>query len=179
MRFETERMILRPWEDTDCEELYKYAKDERVGPPAGWHPHTSVSDSLRVIRTILSAEGTYAVVLKESGLPVGSVGITRKGRGLDSAGKNEAELGCWIGFPYWGQGLIPEALRRLQEYCFTELGCTKLWYAFFEGNHKSERVMEKLGFEFVRSEPVTLFNGTETVNNFCSLTREKWKLSKQ
>ena len=41
MILETERLILRPWEETDAEECYKYAKDPRVGPISGWPVHTS------------------------------------------------------------------------------------------------------------------------------------------
>ena len=67
MIFETERLILRPWKDEDAEALYKYASDERVGPPAGWPPHTSVINSGEIICMVLSREGTYAVVLKENG----------------------------------------------------------------------------------------------------------------
>ena len=50
MIFETERLILRPWEESDAESLYEYAKDERVGPIAGWPVHTSVDDSREIIR---------------------------------------------------------------------------------------------------------------------------------
>ena len=39
---ETERLILRPWQESDAETLYTYARDPEVGPPAGWPPHTSV-----------------------------------------------------------------------------------------------------------------------------------------
>ena len=49
MILETERLILRPWEETDTEECYKYAKDSRVGPIAGWPVHTSEEDSRQVI----------------------------------------------------------------------------------------------------------------------------------
>ena len=50
--FETDRLILRPWEETDAESLYEYAKDERVGPIAGWPPHTSVENSREIIKTV-------------------------------------------------------------------------------------------------------------------------------
>ena len=64
MILETERLILRPWREDDAEELYKYASDPDVGPPAGWSPHTSVENSREIIRTVLSAPETYAVCLR-------------------------------------------------------------------------------------------------------------------
>ena len=45
MNLETERLILRPWGETDAEECYKYAKDPLVGPVAGWLVHTSVENT--------------------------------------------------------------------------------------------------------------------------------------
>lgn len=110
----TERLVLRPWQEPDAESLYKYAKDPAIGPVAGWPSHASVEDSLNIIRTVFSAPETYAVVLKETGEPVGSIGLLF-GKDSHVAGikADEAETGYWIGKPYWGQGLIPEAVRRL------------------------------------------------------------------
>ena len=82
----TERLILRPWQESDAGALYRYAKDPAIGPIAGWPPHTSVEDSLHVIRTVFSAPETYAVVLKSTGEPVGSIGVMF-GEG-DSSGLN-------------------------------------------------------------------------------------------
>lgn len=65
MQLTTERLILRPWAETDAEDLYRYAKDDRVGPIAGWPPHSSVDNSAEIIRTVFSAPETYAVCLKE------------------------------------------------------------------------------------------------------------------
>lgn len=65
-RLETDRLILRPWDEADAEYLYNYAKDDRVGPIAGWPVHTSVENSREIIKNVLSKEGTYAVVLKET-----------------------------------------------------------------------------------------------------------------
>lgn len=69
---ETERLILRPWQESEAEILYKYARDPDIGPIAGWMPHTAVENSLEIIRTVFAAPETYAVVLKETGKPVGS-----------------------------------------------------------------------------------------------------------
>ena len=87
-QFITERLILRAWQESDAESLYKYAKDPEIGPVAGWSPHTSVKNSLEIIRTVFAAPETYAVVLRETGEPVGSIGIMF-GEGLHSAERSE------------------------------------------------------------------------------------------
>lgn len=179
MKLETKRLLLRPWEKTrsDAEELYRYAKDPQVGPIAGWPPHTSVENSLELIESVLSAPQTYAVVLKETGKPVGSVGIVRGTDGSASMDEGEAEIGYWIGVPYWGQGLIPEAVRELQRYCFEELGCTALWCGYFDGNRKSQRTQEKCGFVYHHTEDRIFckhMNGYRK-EHFTRITKARWQ----
>ena len=140
------RLILRPWEDADAEALYTYASDPDVGPAAGWPVHTSVQMSREVIRDVLQAPETYAVVLRETGEPVGSIGLMEPRLQDIEPTERALELGYWIGKPYWGRGLIPEAARALIDHAFADLGCDQLWCAYFEGNSKSARVQEKLGF---------------------------------
>lgn len=65
MILETERLMLRPWSESDAESLYEFAKDPRVGPIAGWPVHTSVENSRQIIKDVLSADETYAIVQKE------------------------------------------------------------------------------------------------------------------
>ena len=144
----TDRLILRPWEEADAEECYKYAKDPRVGPAAGWPVHTSVEHSRQVIRDVLMVPETYAIVLKETGLPVGSIGLHHN----DLAEKDdEAELGYWLGVPYWGQGLVPEAARELLRHAFEDLKLARVWCGYYDGNERSRRVQEKLGFRYCRT----------------------------
>lgn len=143
---ETERLVLRPWEDSDAEALYKYASDPEVGPAAGWPVHTSVQMSREVIRDILCAPETYAIVLRETAEPVGSIGLMEP-RLQDVATTGHAlELGYWIGKPYWGRGFVPEAAWAVIARAFGDLGCDQLWCAHYDGNRKSARVQEKLGF---------------------------------
>ena len=72
--YETDRILLRPWRESDAEALFKYASDPEVGPRAGWPPHKSVEESLEIIRTIFSGEGMWAVVWRETGEAIGCVG---------------------------------------------------------------------------------------------------------
>ena len=146
MELLTKRLILRPWEDADAETLYTYASDPDVGPAAGRPVHTSVQMSREVIRDVLQAPETYAVVLRETGEPVGSIGLMKPRLQNIEPTEHALELGYWIGKPYWGRGLIPEAARALIGHAFAGLGCDQLWCAYFEGNAKSARVQEKLGF---------------------------------
>ena len=146
MELLTERLILRPWEDADAEALYTYASDPDIGPAAGWPVHTSVQMSREVIRDVLQAPETYAVALRETGEPVGSIGLMKPRFQDIEPTEHALELGYWIGKPYWGRGLIPEAARALIDHAFADLGCDQLWCAYFEGNAKSARVQEKLGF---------------------------------
>jgi RimJ/RimL family protein N-acetyltransferase len=143
MILETKRLILRPWNEDDAEELYNLVKDTEIGPPAGWPAHTSVENSREIIRDVLSADETYAVCLKEDGKPIGSVGLHRN----DLAEKDdEYELGYWIGKKFWGQGLIPEASRELLRHAFNDLNMQTIWCGYYDGNVKSRRVQDKLGF---------------------------------
>ena len=177
MVLETKRLLLRPWEETDAETLYKYAKDPQVGPIAGWPPHTSVQNSRDIIRDILSAEETYAVVLKSTGEPVGSVGLMIGDKSNIEIRSDEGEIGYWLGVPYWGQGLIPEAVREIMRHGFEDLGLNTLWCGYFEGNLKSKRVQEKCGFKYHHTEkekPWPLMNDVRTEIITC-VTKEQWK----
>lgn len=150
---ETERLILRPWRDEDAAALYRYACDPEVGPAAGWPPHESVEQSLEIIRTVFSAPETYAVVLRETGEPVGCCGIVPSdGAHSDAVSGSSAEIGYWIGVPYWGRGLIPEAVEALAARCFDVLGMSALWIVHYDGNDKSRRVAEKCGFAYHHTE---------------------------
>jgi len=176
MILETERLILRPWAEDDAAALYRYARDPQIGPIAGWSPHIDVENSREIIKTILSAPETYAVVLKETGEPVGSVGIMFGSACSAPLNKGEAEIGYWIGVPYWGKGFIPESVRELLRRCFDDLGCTAVWCGYYDGNEKSRRVQEKCGFQFHHTgapQPSPL--GDLRVEHFTYITKAQWK----
>ena len=143
MTLETDRLMLRPWRETDAEDLYRLARDPDVGPSAGWLPHTSVEHSREIIRTILSKPTVWAVCKKDGQL-IGNIH-------LDFASPlrerdNECELGYWLGKPFWGQGLMTEAAQALLRYAFDTLDVPAVWCGYYDGNDRSRRVQKKLGF---------------------------------
>lgn len=176
MRFETDRLILRPWSEEDAESLFEYAKDPAVGPIAGWPVHTSVDNSREIIKGVLSADETYAVCLKEDNRAIGSVGLIPPAQSQTKAADDEIEIGYWIGVPFWGKGLIPEAVRKLQEHVFLDLGCSAMWCGYYDGNEKSKRCQEKCGFTYHHTEenkPCVLMGDVRT-EHFTRITKDEF-----
>jgi len=176
MTFETDRLILRPWLDADAEDLYLYARDPQVGPIAGWPPHTSVENSLEIIRTVFSKPETYAIALKSDDRPIGSIGLLFNGDGIAPIGETEVELGFWIGVPHWGHGYAPEASLRLIRHAFDDLNSTAVWCGYYDGNQKSKRAQEKIGFTYhhtIENVVVPLVNDVRTAH-INIMTRERW-----
>lgn len=173
---ETKRLYLRPWQEEDATYLYEYAKDPDIGYPAGFPAHTSVENSREVIRTVLSAPQTYALCLKD-GHPIGSIGLKLKGHTDMTDREDECELGYWIGKPFWGQGLMPEAAEELLRYAFETLNMNAVWCGYYDGNEKSARVQQKLGFVYhhtTENLEVALLGETRT-GHTSLLTREQWE----
>ena len=75
MELSTPRLHLRPFRESDAEDLFDYARDIRVGPIAGWPPHESIEESRRIIATVFAKEGVFAMEDKASGRVIGSVGF--------------------------------------------------------------------------------------------------------
>ncbi|WP_121966852.1 GNAT family N-acetyltransferase [Myroides sp. N17-2] len=148
MRLETERLILRPWEESDADSLYLYAKDENVGPPAGWPAHKSVEESRKVIKNEFAHPEVYAVALKGTNEAIGCIGLLIGENSNFDISELEAEVAYWIGVPHWGKGYIPEALTTLIKHAFVDLKMTDLWCGFYEENTKSLRAQSKCGFTF-------------------------------
>ena len=179
MVLKTERLILRHWTGEDAESLFAYAKDPKVGPIAGWPVHTSIENSSAIIRDVLSAEGTFAVCLKKDNIAIGSIGlITPEATHVSSINDDEMEIGYWIGVPFWGQGLMPEAVKKLMEYAFTTLGCSALWCGYYDGNTKSKRCQEKCGFKYHHTETGKncVLMGDIRTEHFTRVTKEEWSL---
>ena len=176
MELKTERLILRRWEESDAEDLFEYASDPDVGPIAGWPPHQSVEESLNVIRNVFCAKEAYAICLKEDGKAIGAIELKLNGHTDMTERDDECELGYWLGKPFWGRGIMPEAAREILRHAFEDCGMQKVWCGYYEGNNKSKRVQEKCGFKFMwKSVAVDVPLMHETRDGYVSmLTKEDW-----
>lgn len=176
----TERLVLRPWRESDAAALYEYAKNPNIGPIAGWPPHQSVEESLDVIRNVFDGPEDYAIALAgDPDTAIGAISLKLAGNSdfFPANDTTQAEMGFWIGEPFWGNGYIPEAARELLRRGFEDLGLSAIWCAYYEGNTKSARTQEKIGFEPIRvaqNMPVPLLGETRT-EHVNRMTREQWE----
>ncbi|MBE6502155.1 MAG: GNAT family N-acetyltransferase [Methanobrevibacter thaueri] len=146
MIIKTPNLILRPWEESDAECLYHFAKNPNIGPIAGWPPHENVEDSLNIIRTVFSKRETYAVVKDD--VAIGCVGLLFHPDTNHWWGEGAVELGYWIGEEYWGNGYAFEASQALIRRAFDELDVDEIYASYRIENNQSKRVLEKLGFKY-------------------------------
>lgn len=143
---------MRHWCEADAGALYRYASDKRVSELALWPCHTSPDMSLRVIRDIFVPNPhSFAMVLKSSAEPVGCIGLVPQGSEHYPPAPFEREAGYWIGHPFWGRGLTPEALEALTAYCRDTLCLDSLLITTDAANTASQRVAEKCGFRLIDS----------------------------
>lgn len=177
MVFETKRLVLRPWTEADAEDLYCYASDPDVGPAAGWLPHQNIEESREAIKTYFSTRPqAYAVCFKTDNRAIGAIELKLSGHSNIAQKDDECELGFWIGKPFWGQGLITEAAQEILRYAFEDLNMTIVYCAYYDGNVKSKRVQEKLGFKHQQTTEgikLPLLNETRT-RHVNTITKTEW-----
>lgn len=158
MTLETDRLILRGFEETDAADMYEYAQNPRIGPAAGWAPHLSQEESARIVRMFIQADDEWAIVHKQSGKVIGSLGFHRDHtRNVEKS----REIGYVLAEPYWGQGLMVEAMRAVFRYAFEDLRMEVLSANHYPYNHQSRRVIEKSGMQLdgTLRKAQTLFTG--------------------
>ena len=149
----TERLVLRPWREADLEDFFEYASVDGVGQMAGWPPHKSMEESRGILDRFISQKKTFA--LEYHGKVIGSLGIERYDEEYypELASLSGRELGFVLSKEYWGRGLMPEAVMAVIRYLFDVEGLDFILVGHFESNRQSARVIQKCGFEYIKTIP--------------------------
>ncbi len=157
----TDRLILRPWRESDLDDLYEYARVDGVGVMAGWSAHKSLEESKRILDMFMDGKKTFA--LECQGKVVGSIGIEtyeeRRYPELDLAEKRGREIGYVLSKDYWGRGLMTEAVKEVIRWLFEDVGLDFVTVGHFVRNDRSRRVIEKCGFTYVKTIPFDTQDG--------------------
>lgn len=161
---ETDRLILRPFEQTDLDDFFEYASVEGTGEMAGWHHHQDKQKSQEILDLFISEDKTFAVCLRQSGKVIGSLGVEKYGmedKLTEFDGYRGREIGYVLSRDYWGRGLMTEAVRAVIDYLFNECGLDFLTCGYYDFNSRSRRVQEKCGFRPYRKLVMDTRMGTK------------------
>lgn len=150
LTIETERLILRPWKQTDLDDFFEYASVDGVGEMAGWKHHENKEKSQSILDLFINDDRTFAIVLKDNNKVIGSLGVEKYGMEkvlsefFDYQGR---EIGFVLSKDYWGKGLMPEAVKAVIDYLFNVANLDFLTCGYYEFNNQSKKVQEKCGFK--------------------------------
>jgi ribosomal-protein-alanine N-acetyltransferase len=150
---QTKRLCLRPFELTDGEDVRRLAGDRAIADTTLQIPHpyeVGMAEEWILARGPKFEAGeevVFAVILCETGELIGAMGLVIEGK------FRRAELGYWIGRPYWGNGYCTEAGLAILEYGFQSLNLNRIHAYHFKRNPASGRVMRKLGMKHEGSSP--------------------------
>lgn len=137
----TRRLILRPLATDDAPRIAALGGVWEVASMTGRIPYPYSADTaLHWVNGL--ADGEIVFGIECDGELIGICGFTRTANG-------SAEIGYWIGKPYWGAGYATEAAQALITYGFTKAGVRRFTCCHFTGNAASARVIAKLGFQTV------------------------------
>lgn len=141
---ETTRLKIRPYSEADIPELVPLIGAREVAATTGRiaHPYTAEHAKQFLARILVDSEVRMAVTLRTDGRLIGGVGL----RIIE--GHQHAELGYWIGVPYWGNGYATEAAREMLRHGFGVLRLHRIFASYFKGNEASGRILKKLGMRY-------------------------------
>lgn len=149
-QIETERLLLRPFQESDLDDFYEYASVDGVGEMAGWRHHENHEKSKEILDSFIREDKTFAICLKHNNKVIGSLGVEKYGMEdkltefFDYKGR---ELGYVLSRDYWGRGIMAEAVMAVIDYLFHDLDMDFLTCGYYLFNSQSKRVQEKCGFK--------------------------------
>ena len=151
IRLETTRLILRDHELGDLESYIAIESDPEYRGPQVVHPRAELERSFRESMMVPKPRGLWATEVRATGRYIGRCGLHPCRDDNDQVIPGEACLAFYLTRPYWGRGLATEAGHAFVRLGFEVLGLTRIEAGINARNLASIRVIEKLGFNWVRS----------------------------
>ncbi len=161
VRLETERLLLRPLAWEDLPDFYAYCSVPGVGKLAGWPHHESLEDSAEALQLMMEDGKTFALQHKATGRMIGTVGIDELETPPEIENCRGLIMGYDLNMDYWGQGLMPEAIRAVAAFVFETLGYDYVSAGISPENRQSRRCVEKCGFTFHRVRDFSEYNAPD------------------
>lgn len=165
------KFILRPWKKDDLESLvenannFNIAKNMTDGFP---HPYT-LEDGKKFIEFAMSKNPPLIMAIEIDGKAVGGIGLHPQ----SDIQKKNGELGYWLAEPFWGKGIVTEAIKAMVEYGFKHFEIERIFARPFGTNLASQKALEKTGFKLEAHLENTLYKNEEYQDELIYALRKK------
>ena len=150
---------LRPWSLTDLPNLVKYANNLNIAKNLTNqfpHPYTE-QDGKHFIKMANSFDPMRIFAIEVDGEAAGGIGVHPQ----SDIHVKCAEMGYWLAEPFWGRGIMTEAVKEMVDYAFKNFDIIRLYARPFSSNTGSQRVLEKAGFELEACLKKSIFKNGE------------------
>ena len=140
----TPKFTLRPFRESDAESIVKYANNPKIAANLtdGFPNPYGLDDAKKFLTIAIQNEPYTIFAIDINGEACGSIGIFVQ----SDIHRKSAECGYWLAEPYWGKGIIPEAIKQIVDYGFRTFDIVRIHARPFSFNKESQRVLEKAGF---------------------------------
>lgn len=174
-RFETERLILRRLEMSDAPRVQQFAGAVEIAANTLTMPHPYEDGVAQIFIENVSerwdkgSDFVFCIALKSDNLLMGVIGVH------PDMGNHRAEIGYWLGVPFWNKGYVTEAARRIVQFGFEDLHLNRIHAAYFARNPASARIMQKVGMTYeglMRQHYIRFGEFQDT--GFYSILRSEW-----
>jgi len=145
MKIQFDNGFLRPWKINDAEELSLIANNKKIADNLrdGFPNPYSLEDAYKWLDMVLAFNDPprYFAIIIDKKL-AGSIGIVTK----EDIYRKNVEIGYFLAEPYWGRGIITNAIRAVTAYAFKSFDIVRVYAEPFADNEGSKRALEKAGF---------------------------------
>ena len=172
---ETDRLRLRPFTSDDETAVFALASDPEVARFVRFEPHRDIAETRAFLELVeryyrRGNPFAWAIVRREDDRLIGSCGF------VDQAPEREsAEIGYWLGKPYWGKGYAVEAARALVDFGFEQMGLGRVEAKCFLENRAGQRVIEKLGMKFEGTDRSEMIKGGYPELQVYAIAQQGWR----
>lgn len=170
---ETARLTLRSWRESDLDDFHTYAKNPNIGPNAGWSPHPDKAHTLAILRSFMERDNVWAIVDRTSHTVIGSLGLHEDEKRRNGKARS---IGYVLAEEYWGRGLMAEAVKRVLQHAFEDLGLEIVSVYHYPFNLRSQRVIQKCGFRYEGTlrRSSAIYDGSVYDDICYSITKEEY-----
>lgn len=164
MELKLQSCVIRYWSSNDAVALQRHANNRKI-----WinlrdvfpHPYT-LDDARTFLRHVMNEKPVTTFAIVVPGEAIGCIGL-QMGRDIHS---KTAELGYWLGEPFWNRGIMSEAVAALARWAFGAFALERIYAEPFANNPGSARVLEKAGFVCEGRLRASVFKDGQRLDSF-------------